>query len=581
MISLRWQHLKLTHSPLARASTIALAVTVAGTPAWGQSVGVGVREALDAEGKVRVLVALKPPPDEARTLTARRSSVQAMQRNVLARVGPDMFEEVHHYESVAAMAGMVSREGLTELLANPEVTRIDLDAPGAGELAESVPLIRADLLQDVYGLTGAGVTVAVLDTGMDSNHPDLVNALVGEQCFCSGGGGCCPNRLPSQSGIGAARDDHFHGTHVTSIITGNGTVASVGVAPGAQIVAIKVLDRNNRFCCSSDVVAGLDWIIANRPDVGVVNMSLGTDATFAGDCDTATAFTMAFADAINALTAKGVAVFAASGNAGLPNAMKAPACVAKAISVGAVDKRDVVAGFSDSGPTLDLLAPGVAITAAQRGGGVLTLSGTSMSTPHAAGAAALLYEAYPRVNPERLVDALKKTGVPVLDLRNGLTHPRVDAEAAFLSVEACDDGIDNDLDGLIDVEDPDCPDLKITFIPLQRGKTVNLASRGLLTIGVLGSETASVADLELDSLRFGPGEASPLHDPSDPNVFWSHVKDVNHDEIPDLILHFRVAEALLSPDDPQACLLGEIGREAFRSCAAIGGRGPHCPKGFR
>jgi len=549
--------------------------------AFSQTPGSEVLPALQEEGRIRVMVALKRPPDEWATRDARRRFVKEAQARVLSPLSRDEFEVIHQFDLVPALSGTVSEGGLNALLRSPDVERVDLDAPGSGDLADSVPLIRADILHRTHSITGARVTVAVLDTGMDSSHPALVNALVGEQCFCSGGGGCCPNGSPGQSGTGAARDDHFHGTHVTSIITGNGTVASVGVAPGAQIVAIKVLDRNNRFCCSSDVVAGLDWILSERPDVDVVSMSLGTFAAFSGDCDEATAFTMAFADAINALTANGVAVFAASGNASLPNAMKAPACVANAISVGAVNKHDVVAGFSDSGPTLDLLAPGVEITAARKGGGVLTLSGTSMATPHAAGAAALLYEAYPRVDPARLVAALKKTGLPILDLRNGLTHPRVDAEAAFLSVEACDDGIDNDLDGLIDVEDPDCPDLKLIFIAPQSGKAVNLSSRGLLTIGVLGSETAGIADLELGSLRLGPGQAFPLHDPSNPQQLWSQVRDVNHDGIPDLILHFRMAEALLSPDDPQVCLLGEIGREAFRSCAAIGGWVPHRLEGFR
>lgn len=88
-----------------------------------------------------------------------------------------------------------------------------------------------------------------------------------------------------------------------------GTVAPLGGAPDADVIAVKVLDSSNSFCCSSDVVAGMDWVLNNHPETGVVNMSLGTFALFAGDCDTTNAVTIAFATAVNALTANGTTVF--------------------------------------------------------------------------------------------------------------------------------------------------------------------------------------------------------------------------------------------------------------------------------
>ena len=551
---------------LAGAASFFLAIATVSGPAEAQGLGDGVLEALEAEGRVRVLVALKPLHDGARKRPGRRASVQARQNDLLGRLPPDEFELVHRYRTVPGVAGIVSERGLAALLASADVERVDLDAPGSGELAQSVPLIRADVLQDLDGLTGAGVTVAVLDSGMDPGHPDLLDALSGEQCFCSGGGGCCPGGSSRRSGLGAARDDHFHGTHVSSIITGNGDVAAVGVAPGARILAIKVLDRNNQFCCSSDVVAGLDWIIENRPDVRVVNMSLGTFATFEGDCDDATASTMLFADAIDTLTEDGVAVFAASGNAGLADAMKAPGCVANAISVGAVDKARHVASFSDSGPTLDLLAPGVNILAAQRGGGVRSLSGTSMATPHAAGAAALLLEAQPRLSPTRLLSALAGTGVLVTDSRNGLAHPLIDAEAAFLSLEVCDDGVDNDEDGLIDVEDPDCPPVEID---IGRGRSLNsvrLFGRGIVSVALFGFEDLDGADVDATSLAFGPAGATPWHDLTDRDTLARHLRDVDDDGITDLVTHYRVPAGRICPEDTEACLSGTIGVEAFRAC---------------
>jgi subtilisin family serine protease len=403
------------------------------TPVQVQTIGTEVQRALQTQDRIRVIVALKLPVGTGLTLADRGRAVQQAQNQVLENVSRDDFQVMHRYTAVPALAGITTARGLAALLASSAVERIDLDAPGSGGLAQSVPQIKADLLRNI-GLTGNGVTIAVLDSGIDSDHLDLSDAKVDEQCFCSGGGGCCPNGLPTQSGPGAAEDDNGHGTNVTGIITGNGQVAPVAVAPGTNIVAIKVLDANNSFCCSSDVIAGLDYILANRPDVRIVNMSLCTFATFAGDCDNATAFTMAFASVINMLTSNGISVFASSCNSGLPNQMGAPACAANTISVGAVDDGDNVAAFSNSGPTLDLLAPGVGVTAAGIGGGISTFTGTSMASPHAAGTAALLLEAYPGLSPADILNALKGTGVIRIDPKNGLSHPRIDAEAAFLSL---------------------------------------------------------------------------------------------------------------------------------------------------
>jgi cysteine-rich repeat protein len=404
-----------------------------------QAVDPEVRRALDASGRVRVIVTLAAPAPRAVAPAVRRAAIRQAQEGVLGRLTATDFAVAHRFESVPGLAGTVTPGGLAKILQSPDVLRVDFDAPGYGALADSVPQIHADHVQDVDGFDGSGVTVAVLDSGFDSDHADLAGALAGEQCFCQGGGGCCPGGGSSQSGAGAAEDDQGHGTHVTGIITSNGVVASRGVAPGANIVAVKVLDSNNLFCCSSDVIAGLDWVATNRPDVKIVNMSLCTLATFPGDCDT-TGVGFAWAPAINTLTANGVAVFAASCNLGLPNQMGLPACLANTISVGAVTKSDAVAVFSNSGPTLDLLAPGVSITAPYIGGGVASLSGTSMASPHAAGTAALLLDANPTLTPAEILNALKVTGVPLTDPKNGLTHPRIDAAAAVVGVTSCSNG---------------------------------------------------------------------------------------------------------------------------------------------
>jgi subtilisin family serine protease len=424
--------------PIIRVILFALLLSIA--VAWGtlipvqvQTVDTEVQRALQAQDRVRVIVALKLPAGTGPALADRRSAAQQAQEQVLASVGIDDFQVMRRYDALPALAGITTARGLAALLANSAVERVDLDVPGSGGLAGTVPQIRVNSLHKL-GLTGNGVTIAVLDSGIDRDHPDLSDALIDEKCFCSGEGGCCPNGLPTQSGAGAAEDDHGHGTNVTGIIRGRGQVAPVAVAPRTNIVAVKVLDANNGFCCSSDVIAGLDYILAKRPEVKIINMSLGTFATFAGDCDNATAFTMLFASAINALASNGVSVFASSGNSGLPNQMTAPACVANTISVGAVDEVDNVAFFSNSGPTLDLIAPGVRVTAAGIGGGTSTFTGTSMASPTAAGTAALLLEAFPGLSPADILSALKGTGVMRFDPKNGLSHPRIEAKAAFISL---------------------------------------------------------------------------------------------------------------------------------------------------
>src|SRR5690606_14222817 len=134
---------------------------------------------------------------------------------------------------------------------NPLVERVDLDLGGTGMLTESVPLIGATSWHAV-GNTGAGVVIAVLDSGVDTDHPDLAGAIVHQACFLDQDGtinsvGFCPNGSDRQVGPGAAEDDFGHGTHVTGIAASRGNVSGAGVAPGANIEAIKVLDNSNTF----------------------------------------------------------------------------------------------------------------------------------------------------------------------------------------------------------------------------------------------------------------------------------------------------------------------------------------------
>ena len=199
-------------------------------------------------------------------LSHQMNAISAVRTNVIAVLSTENFTLERQFNYINGMAMTVNADGLSELLANISVLRVDIDQGGQGHLNEGRPIATIDAVQSM-GYTGEDVVVAVLDSGFDSDHPDLSDDLVAEACFCSdGGAGCCPSGGTTQFGTGAAEDDHGHGTHVSGIITSSGIVGPIGSAPDAGIVAVKVLDSANSFCCASDVTAGLDWVIG-RDDV--------------------------------------------------------------------------------------------------------------------------------------------------------------------------------------------------------------------------------------------------------------------------------------------------------------------------
>lgn len=399
-------------------------------------IGVEVHRDLASSDTVPVIVMLRDQPVAQMRMTREEVIDETPTLSVVRR-----------WSAVPGFAATIGRDAIAALEANPNVVKVDIDEGGRYALAQSVPLIKGDVTRNL-GFTGRGVTVAIVDSGVDLTHPDLRDAITDEACFCSG---CCPNGNSAQFGPGAGLDENGHGTNVAGIVASRGVVAAKGVAPDANLVIVRVLDRNGSFAATSQVVSGLDWVLTQRPDVKVVNMSLLTNATFPGHCDTATAFTMAFSNVIRQLRANGVAVFACSGNSSLTTQMPAPACVADSISVGAVYDANVgpvsifdcsdastapdqVTCFSNTNSTLDLLGPGAPITSDGLNGGRSTFFGTSQATPHAAGAAAVMLGINPFLSVNEIEQILKNTGKPILDSRIGLSTPRIDVSAAAQAV---------------------------------------------------------------------------------------------------------------------------------------------------
>ncbi|HET7291462.1 MAG TPA: S8 family serine peptidase [Vicinamibacteria bacterium] len=437
--------------PLALAGAALLAAPPSRPdPGRGDVVGRSVLEALASRPRVRVVVALRDPEVSARAseLDRRVAEVRTLVDAVVSDLPPDSFLLVHRFEAISAIVGEATLEAVERLAADPDVLKVDLDVSGHAGTGESVPLIRGDDVRDA-GVTGRGVVVAVVDTGVDTDHPDLKDAIVDQQCFCASasGAGCCPNGATSMSGAGAAEDDQGHGTNVAGIIVGRGRVARRGVAPEASLVAIKALDAQGGFSSTTQILQAFDYVLTRRPEVRVMNFSLGTAQLFPGVCDNDASFTVSFAQAINGLRGRGTLTFASSLNNGSGTSIGLPACIGAAVAVGAVydgnvgsvvfgctdatTRADQVACFSNSNSVVDLLAPGASITAAGRGGGTSTFLGTSQACPHAAGAAALLISARSSLTADQVEAALKNTGVAITDPKNGVSIRRIDVKAAL------------------------------------------------------------------------------------------------------------------------------------------------------
>ena len=383
-----------------------------------------------------VIVMLKVP-------SGKTAAIAAAQESVLQQLAPSESTLIARWHNVPGFAALIEPEAIERLKGDPLVERVDADVGGSGSDAESLPLIGGDKVH-LAGYTGRGVTVAVLDTGIDESHPDFEGRIAGEACFCrnADGTGCCPNGQMTQLGPGAAADDHGHGSNVAGIIGSGGVVAPAGVAPGVSFVVVKVLDSNSRFSSTAQIVSALDWLIDNHPEVRAINMSLGTDALFPGDCDSTASFTSAFASAIDTLRGGGALTFVSSGNDASAVSMEAPACVHDAVSVGAVydsnvgrltfhctdatSQADQITCFSNSDSTLDLLAPGAIITSDWLRGGTSNFYGTSQAAPHATGSAAVLASIDPSLAPDDIESLLKRTGKLIADPRNGVVTPRID-----------------------------------------------------------------------------------------------------------------------------------------------------------
>ncbi len=412
-----------------------------------------------SEGSVRLIFQFDASTTSLQTadedpVELRRRAIREGGEAVLQDLPLRSREGVKRFEYIPFSALSADESVLDTLTNDPRVVSIEEDGLARPSLESSVPLIGGDTARDL-GYTGKNFTVAVLDTGVASNHPFLKDKVLAEACFSSrdstwGITSLCPNGKSSQVGSGAGEncstryDGCGHGTHVAGIAAGN-TGGLYGVAPDANLISIQVfsLIENDVLCDGdsqcisatySDIILGLEQVYKWRDsyNVAAVNLSLGGEA-YADHCDGRYHSTKAIMDLLHNA---GIAVVVASGNESHNAAISYPACVSTAVAVGASTDADQVASYSNIADTVDLLAPGSSIRSSVPSGGYQTWDGTSMAAPHVAGALAVLREKAPDASVDELVNALKDSGKPLKRGFSSVSVPRIRVDDALDLLEA-------------------------------------------------------------------------------------------------------------------------------------------------
>lgn len=377
-------------------------------------------------------------------LQERAERANSNRAGVLEVLDAEDFHLTTKFALTNGFAGKISRNGLEKLENNPLVSGVYLDEPLHVALNSSVDVINARnawaVQQNGTNLSGQGVRICVIDTGVDYTHPALGGCL---------GAGC--KVIAGYDFVNSDSDpidDNGHGTHVAGIIiSSNGTYR--GVAPGAELISLKACDSSGS-CPQANIISAIDWCIANSSvyNISIISMSLTlgpgpTGYDNATECDEGL-----LGPTVNSARAYGLSMFIASGNDGKSTGIGYPACCSNATAVGATYKNDSMWSSTNSGSLLDLLAPGVSIFSTVPTSGCtycdasrwMLMSGTSMATPHAAGAAALLVQ-YKRMengttlSPNEIEIILKTKGTNITDLRNGLNISRIDVFSSYRALD--------------------------------------------------------------------------------------------------------------------------------------------------
>ena len=455
----------------------------------------------------------------------------------------------YNYKTIDATALKMPAGNLNDLAEVPGVEMIYLDHEVHALLDTSIPVIRGDQARSTFGVSGADVTIAVIDTGIDASHESL-DDLDDDPATDDDKVIAFEDFVNSRTD---PYDDNGHGTHCAGIAAGTGGDSDyVGVAPMSRLVGVKVLDQYGSGS-ESDCIAGIEWCVLNKDVYGIDVISISWGSHMNGDGTSP--MELACDSAVDA----GIVVCVAAGNSGPSSStVGTPASAKEVIAVGAIEDSTDIAYFSSRGPTADgrtkpdVCAVGVDVIApaANSGDRYVAHGGTSMATPHVAGVAALMVEYNPYITPSEVKDILHNTSLDKGDLGPDNTYGWgvVDSVAALDNVSA--------IRITLGAGGPYDPGDQVTITGSTSNRTIPVSAVMNITAtspdGSIVAFNTTTSDSEGDfSVDF------VLPDDSEPGDYKVEATASYGDETGRRIATFKVGTLIIGMDAPDMVIIGD------------------------